>query len=117
MIALRLALGLIVAVRRYGPAPLYWRARYVRAGTGPAWWDVHRAYLASATWRRLRATCLRSNAGRCRRNRWHRATTAHHTTYKRAGREHLHDLTPLCTECHEHAHGGRRMFGRRRRTL
>lgn len=59
----------------------------------PHWQDVRRRYWASK---------MPKNCAVCGRNDVPR--DLHHRTYKRLGKERLHDLVPLCRQCHDETH-------------
>ena len=63
-------------------------------------------YLKSDHWRLLKARYWKSKmpkvCGRCGSRAG--PYDMHHKTYKRMGREHLKDITPLCRGCHQATH-------------
>lgn len=59
-------------------------------------------YLALPWWDFVRARALRRARGVCELCQEAHATEAHHTTYKRIGREKPDDMVALCRSCHEH---------------
>jgi hypothetical protein len=62
-------------------------------------------YLRSDHWLELRRTYRAERPWQCRSCGEKKRLDLHHLTYKRLGKEHLDDLTPLCRSCHQAKHG------------
>lgn len=80
-----------------------WSKKLQRA-KGAEWWTVYTQYLRSEKWKRKRLRVLQRDGFRCRLCKQRKATTVHHLTYSRVGREWLRDLISVCSLCHSQKH-------------
>ncbi len=80
-----------------------WRREFSDA-TGEKWQEVHKRYLASELWKRIKAPILVRANGRCEDCGNHSKLDVHHKNYARiGGDEKQEDLIALCHECHKKA--------------
>jgi len=73
----------------------------IKTRNNKEWWDWYNQYLLTPQWKNIRDRVLRRASFRCEGCGVAPATSVHHLTYKRVGKEMLFDLVAVCQKCHD----------------